>query len=147
MNLAAMMNDAMRDASLLDGSVIVSILQPLLGGYSNYTDTAQTTIMVSWQLTTFNSTHLSTNEPYAYNVTTAVDVHVDGVLVGTFNPGETSAVINVKSLDSRFPHRVTVTSTTGVSRYPLSFDWLDENVPLAHRDMVPASAAAIIWLA
>lgn len=154
-NLLSMVVDGTRNASLLDTAVVLSITEPALGAYSNYTDPANTTINLAWAITGFNSASLLAGGPWMVNVAVPVQVTIDGVVVAYAAGSVTSVLLNISALalDRRYPHTLTLTatspapgSTAHLTTYPCALDTLDEGIPLAPQAAVPASSTVLLRL-
>lgn len=155
LNLLSMVIDACQDVAALDMALMVSILQPALGDWSNYTDAANSTIALAWAINGFNSTALLTGGSWMQGRSLPVEVRVDGAVVATVPAGTTQTTLNVTALqlDRRYPHSITVTavapspgSLDHLTQYPLSLNVFDELAPLPLDQAVPASSERILHL-
>lgn len=160
-NQLSMLVDGIRDINALSrdaansvpGALMIAVLQPVPGNFSNYTDAGSSTIQVSWELRRFNGTSLRSGGPWLQPVALPITLAVDGVAAATVPAGTTTATLNVTQLDRRYPHELTITaqpSSTGgsdhLTQYPLSFYFYDFEAPLAPGDAIPATATAWIRL-
>jgi hypothetical protein len=157
LNALALLRAALEDPSAADGSAAVFIVAPAVGTLSNYT--MGKTIEVSFVVADFSLARLHSGQPFLANVSLPVAVAVDGALV-TVLPAPAAAglqtlAIDTSALDARFPHVLSVTaqppaagSLAHLTRWPLSFDFVDADtpggVPLAQP--VPARGTAWLWL-
>jgi hypothetical protein len=153
LNSLALVRALLADAAAADGSAALFVLSPAAGDLSNYS--AVHSVRVSWVAARFDSAGPC---GLLANVSLPVSIAVDGAVVASLPapgaPGPQSFDLDVSALDARFPHVLTVAALPGadpaahLTRWPLSFDFVDADVgagvPLAAP--VPASASAWIWL-
>jgi hypothetical protein len=172
MNVYAMVAAAAKNASLVDGDLMVSILSPAVGERSNYTSSSFITL--SFVVTRFNASGLGVGvgvgqeggccaaSPFLTNVSMSVALSVDGYVASmvppTGNPDLVTVTLDVDTagpgstpLDRRFPHVITLTvseSSPGagdnLTKWPLSFDYFDTDAPLDEQSRVAASAT--VWV-
>lgn len=154
LNSLLLIRALLADPTAADGSASVFILSPAVGDLSNYTATKS--ISVQWVTTVFNSTGLSLGHSIMTNTSLPISISIDGTVVANVaapsEPGPQTYILDVSALDERFSHVVTITAFSSsdqhLTRWPLSFDYIDvdrgEGVPLSQP--VAASATAWIWL-
>lgn len=154
LNSLALVRALLADPTAADGSAALFILAPAVGDLSNYTDGPGRSVRVSWLAARFDST-----AGLLVNVSLPVAIALDGAVAATLPapgaPGPQSFDVDVSALDARFPHALTVSAlpdaadpSAHLTRWPLSFDFIDADVgtgvPLV--EPAPASASAWVWL-
>lgn len=157
LNILSMMVDATRDITALDDTVVViNVITPGVGEVSNYIDTNNNSIAISWSIVAFNSTSLLAQKEYAYAPALPVSIFLDEALIGNAPAGDNEATLNLSTLpalDRRYPHRLNIVadaphagSTAHLTRYPCSLDVFDETVPLSRDTAVPTSGSIMLHL-
>lgn len=153
LNALAAARAAIVNASALESTTAIFVVSPAVGVVAQYA--APRTVQVTFVVARFSSASLFAGGNYMSNISVPVSIAVDGVAVATVpapvTPGLQSYALDTTALDARFPHVISITAQFApgglhLTRWPLSFDSIDQDngAPLA--TLVPATATAWLWL-
>ena len=155
LNALAMARAALVSPAVVDNSTVVFVVSPAVGDLSNYTTSR--TIVVTFVVARFSLVAMRDGLPFLANVSLPVQVAVDGATVASLAapavPGLQTFELDTTALDARFPHVLSIMTLPPVgggdehlTRWPLSFDAVDADVPGGVPLATPVAARGTAWV-
>lgn len=157
LNALAMARAALVDPAAIDGSTAVFIVLPAVGTLANYTSNGSHTITAAFVVARFSLASMHSGLPFLSNVSLPVQIAIDGAVVAVLPapvaPGLQTVELDTTTLDPRFPHVLNITALPPpgggddhLTRWPLSFDAVDADLPGGVPLLTPVAACSTAWV-